>query len=73
MSGAVRLVDSHHVRVSRIGDLKTYESTRKLLRHIERGTGKVMAATITERRGKWFIAFSVEVQRVVPATRPTRR
>jgi putative transposase len=70
MSGAVRLVDSHHVRVSRIGDLKTYESTRKLLRHIERGTGKVMAATITERRGKWFIAFSVEVQRVVPATRP---
>ena len=73
MSGAVRLVDSHHVRVSRIGDLKTYESMRKLLRHTERGTGKVVAATITERRGKWFISFSVEVQRAVPATRPPQK
>jgi len=27
---AVRLADSHHVRVSRIGEIKTYESTRKL-------------------------------------------
>ncbi len=69
MSGGVRLVDSHHVRISRIGDLKTYESTRKLLRHLERGTGKVVAATITERRGKWTISFSVELQRAVPATR----
>jgi len=69
MSGAVRLVDSHHVRVSRIGDLKTCESMRKLLRHLERGTGKVVAATITERRGKWTISFCVEVQRAVPSTR----
>ncbi len=73
MSGAVRLVDSHHARVSRIGDLKTYESTRKLLRHFERGTGKVVAATITERRGKWFISFSVEVQRTAAATRPPEK
>lgn len=73
MSGAVCLVDSHRVRVSRIGNLKTYESTRKLLRHLERGTGKVVAATITERRGKWSISFSAEVQRVVPATRPPEK
>jgi putative transposase len=46
---------------------------RKLLRHTERGTGKVVAATITERRGKWFISFSVEVQRAVPATRPPQK
>ncbi len=48
-NAAVRLTDSHHVRVSRIGALETYESTRKLYRHLERGTGRVMAATITER------------------------
>jgi putative transposase len=70
---AVRLTDSHHVRVSRIGDLKTYESTRKLFRHLERGTGKILAATITERRGCWTISFTVEVQRVVPAPRAPER
>ena len=70
---AVRLTDSHHVRVSRVGELKTYESTRKLYRHLERGSGRIMAATITERRGAWTIAFSVQVQRVVPTTRPPER
>jgi putative transposase len=66
---AVSLTDSHHVRVSRIGEIKTYESMRKLHRHLERGTGWIMSATIIERRGQWSISFSVEVQRVVPATR----
>ncbi len=70
---AVRLTDSHHVRVSRVGELKTYESTRKLYRHLERGSGRIMAATITERRGTWTIAFSVQVQRVVPTTRSPER
>ena len=69
----VRLVNSHHVRVSRIGDLKTYESMRKLHRHLERGTGKVVAATVTQRRGKWTISFTVEVQRQVPDTRAPER
>ena len=39
LTGAVKLADSHHVRISRIGEVKTYESTRKLFRHLERGTG----------------------------------
>jgi putative transposase len=52
-----------------VGGLKTYESTRKLFRHLERGTGRIMAATITERRGRWSISFTVEVQRVVVPTR----
>jgi putative transposase len=69
MNTAVRLADSHHVRFSRIGELKTYESMRKLYRHLERGTGKIKAATVSERRGQWSISFTVEVQRVIPATR----
>jgi putative transposase len=73
MGPAVRLVDSHHVRISRVGDLKTYESTRKLFRHLERGTGRIMAATITERGGRWSISFTVEVQRVTPPTRPPEK
>ncbi|EQD47362.1 transposase, IS605 OrfB family, partial [mine drainage metagenome] len=58
---AVRLTDSHHVRVARIGELKTYESTRKLYRHLEHGTSKILAATLTERGGKWMISFTVKV------------
>jgi putative transposase len=70
---AVNLTDSHHVRVSRIGELKTYESTRKLYRHLERGTGRIMAATVTERRGRWTISFTVEVQRAVRPTRAPKK
>jgi putative transposase len=46
---SVRLTDSHHVRIARVGEVKTYESTRKLYRHLNRGTGKVLAATVSER------------------------
>jgi putative transposase len=53
MGPAVRLADSHHVRIARVGEVKTYESTRKLYRHLNRGTGKVLAATVSERSGKW--------------------
>jgi putative transposase len=73
MGPAVRLADSHHVRIARIGEVKTYESTRKLYRHLDRGTGKVVAATVTERSGKWTVSFTVEVTRQVPATREPER
>jgi putative transposase len=73
MGPAVRLVDSHHVRISRIGEVKTYESTRKLFRHLERGTGRIVAATVTQRSGKWQVSFTVEVTRQVPVTRAPER
>jgi putative transposase len=66
---AVRLDDSHHVRISRVGYVKTYESTRKMHRHLARGTGKVKAATISQVGAKFFISFTIEVQRAVSATR----
>jgi putative transposase len=73
MGPAVRLADSHHVRIARVGEVKTYESTRKLYRHLERGTGKIMAATVTERSGKWAVSFTIEVTRQVPVTREPER
>lgn len=69
----VQLVDAHHVRVSRVGDLKTYESTRKIYRHLERGTGRILSATLAERSGKWWISFTVEVERHLPPTRAPER
>ena len=73
MNTAVRLSDAHHVRVARIGEVKTYESMRKLHRHVERGTGRIVAATLSQTSGRWWISFSVEVQRAIPTTRPPER
>ena len=73
MSGAVRLADSHHVRICRIGEIKTYESMRKLNRHLDRGTGRIMAATLCSNGARFFISFTVEVQRTIPGTRPPER
>ena len=69
-NSAVRLSDAHHVRVARVGEVKTYESMRKLHRHLERGTGRIVAATLSQASGRWWISFSVEVKRQVPVTRP---
>jgi putative transposase len=73
LTSAVRLADSHHVRVTRIGEVKTYESMRKLHRHLERGTGRIVSSTVSLRNGKFFIAFNVEVKRGVPVTRAPDR
>ncbi|MFI5035692.1 MAG: IS607 family element RNA-guided endonuclease TnpB [Acidimicrobiales bacterium] len=72
-SQAARLADSHHVRLSRIGEVKTYESTRKLFRHLERGTGRIVAATLRFHNANWSISFTAQVTRQVPITRDPER
>lgn len=62
--------DRRHVKLPRIGTVRTHESTRKLARHVERGVARVRSATVTYRGGRWFCSFSVEVIRDDPA--PTR-
>jgi putative transposase len=73
LTSAVRLTDSHHVRITRIGGIKTYESLRKLHRHLERGTGRIVSSTVSLSNGKFFISFNVEVTRVIPVTRAPNR
>lgn len=62
-------LDRRHVTLPRIGAMRTHESTRKLARHVERGTARIRSATISLRTGRWFVSFSVEIQRaaVMPA------
>lgn len=71
-TGSFGLVDRdrRHVQLPRIGVVRTHESTRKLARHVERGTARVRSVTITHRGGRWFCSFSVEIHRADPA--PTR-
>ncbi|MQA60025.1 MAG: IS200/IS605 family element transposase accessory protein TnpB [Actinophytocola sp.] len=62
--------DRRHVKLPRIGVVRTHESTRKLARHVERGTARIRSATVSHRAGRWFCSFSVEITRHDPA--PTR-
>ena len=60
------LADRKHVQLPRIGVLKTHESTRKLARRLEKGTARILAATISRRADCWFVSFTCEVQRTMP-------
>jgi IS605 OrfB family transposase len=67
-TGQIRMLsDRRHVQLPRIGVLKTHESTRKLARRLEHGTARILAATISRRADRWFVSFTVEVERAIPA------
>ena len=42
--------DRRHVRLPRIGVVRTHESTRKLARRIDAGTARIRSATLTFER-----------------------
>lgn len=62
-AGGLGLVerDRRHVRLPKIGTIRTHESTRKLARRVEAGTARIRSATISFERGRWHVAFSVEL------------
>jgi putative transposase len=67
-TGQIRVLpDRKQVQLPRIGVLKTHESTRKLARRLEQGTARILAATISRTADRWFVSFTVEVQRAIPA------
>ncbi|MGH3378016.1 MAG: IS607 family element RNA-guided endonuclease TnpB [Actinoallomurus sp.] len=67
-TGAIRVEDDRrHVTLPRLGTIKTHESTRKLQRRIADGRARILSATIRAEPGRWFVSFTVEVQRAEPA------
>ncbi|MFI6731999.1 IS607 family element RNA-guided endonuclease TnpB [Nonomuraea sp. NPDC050451] len=68
-TGAIRLEGRAHVVLPVLGRIKTHESTRKLSRRIEQGTATIRSATVRKEAGRWFVAFSVLVQRIVRSPR----
>jgi putative transposase len=61
--------DRRRVKLPRIGMVRTHESTCKLARRVEQGTARIRSATVSFRRGRWFVSFSVEIQRHDPPPR----
>jgi len=63
-TGAIRVLsDRKHVQLPRIGVVKTHESTRKLARRLEQGTARILVATISRQADRWYVSFTVEVER----------
>jgi putative transposase len=54
------------VTLPRIGTVKTHESTRKLARRLENGTARILSATVSRTAQRWFVSFTVEVERDIP-------
>jgi putative transposase len=70
-TGTIRVEpDRKHVTLPRLGALKTHESTRKLARRLEADTARILSATVRRQAGRWFVAFTCEVQCVQRS--PTR-
>lgn len=63
-TGAIRIeADRRHVTLPRIGTIRTCENTVKLHRHLRRGTGRILSATLSrERSGRWFVSFACEIE-----------
>jgi putative transposase len=50
----------------RLGVVRTHESTRKLARRLANGTARILSATVSRTAQRWFVSFTVEVERAVP-------
>jgi putative transposase len=55
-TGALRVADSRHVVLPRVGPVQTAENIRAVWRHVRRGTGRVLSATVQEKGGRWSVA-----------------
>jgi len=66
-TGVLRCVGKT-VTLPRLGTVRTYESTRKLARRLEAGTARILSATVSRTAQRWFVSFTVEVDRPVPST-----
>jgi putative transposase len=65
-TGAMRC-SGNTVTLPRLGTIRTHESTRKLARRLENGTARILSATVTRTAQRWYVSFTVEVERVLPA------
>lgn len=65
--------DRKHISLPKIGKIKTHESTRKLARRVEKGSARILAATLTQSGGKWFVVFTCEVEQEIAPTRKHKK
>lgn len=60
-TGALRVEDSRHVVLPGVGLVETAEKIRAVWRHVRRGTGRVLSATVREKGGRWSVSLRLEI------------
>ena len=63
-AGAMRCAGTT-VTLTKLGTIRTHESTRKLARRLENGTARILSATVSRTAQRWFVSFTCEVDRAV--------
>jgi putative transposase len=58
------------VKLPVLGVIRTHESTRKLARRLENGTARILSATVSRTAQRWFVSFTVEVERDISGRHP---
>ena len=61
-TGAIRCAGTT-VTLPRLGTIRTHESTRKLARRLISGSARILSATVSRTAQRWFVSFTVEVER----------
>jgi putative transposase len=56
------------VTLPRLGTVRTHEDTAALAGRIEAGQARILSATVSRTAQRWFVSFTVEAERQVPAT-----
>jgi len=65
LTGVIRC-KGNTVTLPRLGTLKTFESTEKLAPLVRSGQARILSATVSRTAQRWFVSFTVEVERDVP-------
>jgi putative transposase len=68
-TGSFGVIDDRHIRLPRIGVIRTKEPTVKLLAQMGAGRVRILSATVSEQAGRWQVSFTCESNRP-PARAP---
>ncbi len=71
-TGSFGVTDDRHVRLPRIGIIRTKELTVKLARQLEARTARVLSATVSQKAGRWYVSFGCETGRTPADPLPLR-
>jgi putative transposase len=62
-TGALRVESSRTVVLPGVGRVRTQENIRNIWRHLRRGSGRVLSATIWEKAGNWQVSLRLEISK----------
>ena len=71
-SGVMRC-EGYTVTLPRLGTIAAHEDTGALARRVADGTGRILSATVSRTAQRWFVSFTVEIGKDVPAAHPRQR